>query len=281
MSQWVINDGVIRIDGTQSIYIPTADEIFKANTDGCLVIDGHSFASPKTELNIRFSKFGVLVKVFLVYENQDIKLVLYAVKQNNLFAVKTVNGKFLDYIIIDGVWHYLDGYFKTINTILESLAMDVTKGISYNDYMNLTKEFRSSNVEYEDGVTTAVETIKQEETQFTVNGLKAKLFPYQEKGCRWLSFMHEHGCGCILGDEMGLGHLVADGDELLVLHRFHADLMGFVHLLRLQQGQGHAAAADHRFSHAVQHVAADGAAVKAGTQQVSAAVLIPHGAAGQ
>ncbi len=35
--------------------------------------------------------------------------------------------------------------------------------------------------------------------------VKATLYPYQETGWRWLSYIHKEGLGALLGDEMGLG----------------------------------------------------------------------------
>jgi len=37
----------------------------------------------------------------------------------------------------------------------------------------------------------------------------ASLYPYQQLGFRWMAYMLLEGCGCILGDEMGLGQRCA------------------------------------------------------------------------
>ncbi|MGC8461878.1 MAG: SNF2-related protein [Candidatus Dormibacteria bacterium] len=53
------------------------------------------------------------------------------------------------------------------------------------------------------------------------DGFGATLRPYQNEGFRWLSFLHEHGLGCILADDMGLGKTVQALAMLLRIHGAH------------------------------------------------------------
>ena len=71
------------------------------------------------------------------------------------------------------------------------------------------------------------------------------------------------------GDVVLLCHFVVDGEEVLVFHGLHGDGVGFVGGFGLQRRQSHPAAADDGLSHSVDHVAADGAAVKFGAEQIS------------
>ena len=76
---------------------------------------------------------------------------------------------------------------------------------------------------------------------------------------------------------MGFRHGVGEGDVVLVLHLLHGQMVVLVGGLRLQRGQGHPTAADHHFSHGVDDVAADGADVKLGPQQVGREVAVADG----
>lgn len=205
MTNWVIDNGIIVFSGDNTNYIPKASEIFEANETGLFMLNGQSYVAPKNELDIRFSRFGVVIKTRLVYENNLINLKLFAIKQNAEYEVLNKNGTFLDYIIIGNVWHYLDGNFNAIVEVLEKLKIDLSDGVSYTEYMSLTREFHACGIEYEDEIITVTENIKENNQTFTVEGLRANLFPYQERGCNWLAFMQDNQCGCILGDEMGLG----------------------------------------------------------------------------
>src|SRR5690606_33541267 len=40
------------------------------------------------------------------------------------------------------------------------------------------------------------------------DSFRGTLFPYQQEGLQWLSFLHEGGFGGLLADEMGLGKTV-------------------------------------------------------------------------
>ena len=62
------------------------------------------------------------------------------------------------------------------------------------------------------------------------------------------------------GNEMCLGHRMANSDEMLVFHGFHGNGVVFVRLFCFQSRQGDAAAADQRISGSGDHVAAEGAA---------------------
>lgn len=83
------------------------------------------------------------------------------------------------------------------------------------------------------------------------------------------------------GDVVGLGHGVVDGHILFILHRLHGDGVGVVRFFRFQRGQGNAAAADHRFAGGVNHIAADGADVESGAQQIGRTVPIDNGITGE
>ena len=61
------------------------------------------------------------------------------------------------------------------------------------------------------------------------------------------------------GNKMILGHGVADGNKMLILHRFCGDAVVTVRIFRLQRGQGDAAAADDGVAGAVDDIAAEGA----------------------
>lgn len=52
-----------------------------------------------------------------------------------------------------------------------------------------------------------------------LEGLQAKLYPYQESGVRFLSSVADQGVGCILGDEMGLGKTLQVIGLLVYLRR--------------------------------------------------------------
>lgn len=75
---------------------------------------------------------------------------------------------------------------------------------------------------------------------------------------------------------MVLAHFVGDGEEILPVKALPEQLVGFVRLLRLQGGQGDAAAGHHRRPGRVDDVAAHRAHIQRGAQDVGGAVGIDH-----
>ena len=75
---------------------------------------------------------------------------------------------------------------------------------------------------------------------------------------------------------MLLGHGVVYGDEMLVFHLFDGDGVGVIGFLRFQGGQSNAAAADHRVTGGVDHVAAEGADIEFAPEHIGGNVLVDN-----
>lgn len=73
---------------------------------------------------------------------------------------------------------------------------------------------------------------------------------------------------------MGFCHGMMDGDEVLIFYRLDLDLMMFIRRFSLQSRKRYTAAADDRIPQGVDHVAADGADVQLGAEQIGGSVLI-------
>ena len=157
-----------------------------------------------SDLGIRFSKIGVSFELDFELENKKIVLNIYAKKKDQKYLVKVINNQFVDYVIIDNVWHYLNGPFEEIMNIIKSHNIINLKQIDFPKYMELVKDFTDNEIDFIDHVNSDLKNINIE-TNDNLPGLNAKLFEYQNIGYNWLSFMKRNNCGCILADEMGLG----------------------------------------------------------------------------
>ena len=78
---------------------------------------------------------------------------------------------------------------------------------------------------------------------------------------------------------MGFCHGMVDRDEMLLFCRFNLDLVEFVQRFRLQGRKRHTAAADDGISHGVNDVAADGADIQFGAEQIGGRILVDDGIA--
>lgn len=158
----------------------------------------------KEKFGIRFSKLSVNTEIYFELNEKRIELNIYAVKGGNKYLLKNINGIYIDYIIINNVWHYLGGQFEEAINCIKKLNITNIKNISFPQYMNLIKLFTNEKIKYNDNVESDIKNIKIDNNSELI-GLNAKLFEYQSIGYNWLSFMKRNNCGCILADEMGLG----------------------------------------------------------------------------
>lgn len=205
MVEWKLEDGIIRIitkDGR--VYYPVAKEIFSFKKKDTVAINGVLCPNPSSALGFRLSGIGLRSKLYFNKKDKDITADLVIVRNDKEFLVPILNNIFLDYIIIDNVWHYINANVSLINSILTKYSIVPSK-ITYHQYMDFTRELVTLGIDFSDKVVSEVESIKNSPYKFYTVGLKGRLFNYQDCGCHWLSFMTDNQCGSILGDEMGLG----------------------------------------------------------------------------
>ena len=195
---WVVEDGKIKLSDVS--LFPIASDIINSNESGVFVVNGITFPSPKSELNLRFSK--ILLDPRVLIDLVDDKIVVrYIVEKNGEEHVPTSLG----YVIIDNVWYSLSSVFTAINDVLTELSINDLKDLSYTQYMNLIKACKENYISFEDLVQSKIRGSEKYLPDYLDYGLKAKLFDYQKDGANWITFMADNGCGCVLADEMGLG----------------------------------------------------------------------------
>ena len=197
---WTIDDDVLRLEfADNSYYVPTANEIYTQKDNDFFEYKSHRYAA----LSSVGLKYSILVNhphIEFSFENE---ICLRLVVKGHF--VKIINNVFLDYIIIEGVWRYLDpSCVELVNGIL--LAYKISpNSISYREYVILVREFHKNNIDYSDKISDSIKEAENVDEFVLPKGLQANLFTYQVKGLRWLEFMVGNQCGCLLGDEMGLG----------------------------------------------------------------------------
>jgi len=92
----------------------------------------------------------------------------------------------------------------------EMLAGKEPENISFHDVIRLARlSDPPLQIKIDEAIFTAakLEASENEDEQF-INGLNAKLYPYQAGGVRWMHDTIQHTGGLILADEMGLGKTI-------------------------------------------------------------------------
>lgn len=202
MECWKIKNNLIAFTPNGDNTFLDAKELYKINEK--FTYNNNDYISPFLALNIRKSILGLKTILEIDYEDNNIVLNLYAIKKEQKYKVSINNNIFADYIIVDGVFHYLSTNYNSYMQIIENEHITANKKLSFMQYINLIKELNKQEYEYIDKVNPKDSLTKNEDIKFNAEGLNATLFNYQEKGCKWLEFMMNNKCGCILGDEMGL-----------------------------------------------------------------------------
>lgn len=203
MDLWEINSGQMYLKINDKKICPSAQELYKSKD--VYLLDGNRLSSPFEELGIQYNSIGLnTILEFNIKEN-EISLVLYAIKRGEKFKVNVNDNKIADYIIINNSWYYLSGNYDLYVNIISKFNINLSENIPFNDYMILIRELQNEGISYLDNVNEELQELKKNENDIKLNGLNADLYPYQESGFSWMNFMMENQCGCILGDEMGLG----------------------------------------------------------------------------
>jgi len=202
---WKLENGIIKLlrsDHTE--YIPSASELAASTANNAFGLQGAVYPSPFEELDIRPSRFCQFPILYFEYHEDLISLHLYIDKGGEKAEVAVNEGHFLDYVVFNGLWYRLEQDVIYFNSLIDSMHLQVGN-IAYVQYMTLKRTLSSTTVHYQDLVEEQVLDKKHDSAHFVSKGLQGTLFPYQDCGCNWLSFMTNNCCGSILGDEMGLG----------------------------------------------------------------------------
>ena len=189
------------------LYDPTAEEIFLLNKGENV---GHLMKVepiPRDELGIRFAKLGGEIRIEISFDSERnvILLKVSAVRGEKYTQVLYLNEELQDSVIIEGTWYSLLNNYEETKQLLKVSDIRNSGIISLSQYISLKKQLL--NFEKIVIIDTAEQALANHPYRFNALpvALKAKLYPYQRQGYLWMRFITEENCGCILGDEMGLG----------------------------------------------------------------------------
>jgi len=209
---WSVNAGrlAFRPNGGEPIY-PAATEIWASVFDNAQAVCGVPVKiSPAKALpEISFSRFPAEPALLLSGNLwQGIRASL-AVKAGDVDVphVLPEGNSIPDQLVIDGCWYPIDS-----GSIADSLVGLRSHGVVPNGNINL-----GQLVWLRGASDLGLDVIDRTEANpagiarlagpsiAKVEGLDAKLYPYQDDGVAFLRIIAQHSLGCILGDEMGLG----------------------------------------------------------------------------
>lgn len=207
---WRIEKGVLKVkllSGRE--VVPSVADIFNSKEGVPCIIEGESCISPRDELDLSFSSFGLQPRLMLDIIDGSIQLSCVTDVDGRV-GVPAIDdrGLLIGYVIHGLSWYYLtQDYCEAINEFLLTHGMSLGVSLSLRQYMELIRDATSDSIPMEDNVKEYIEAFRKhsEAKTFFSPNINATLYPYQTTGCRWMHFMVSNGCGFVLGDEMGLG----------------------------------------------------------------------------
>ncbi len=199
---WSVENGELGLLRNGSHQRLTADEIFAAVFEGSEGV----IATPD---ELSFSSVPASLFAELTYNpargGSGLTLSFFAESGNESTQVVSITTG-PDHVLIKQIW------FALAHGAREELAEELDKAgiadagpLTLRQYLHLRK--RCSDALWlidrtGSDIHPGIDTSPQHGTP---NFVLATLYPYQEAGWRWLSYIHQEGLGAILGDEMGLG----------------------------------------------------------------------------
>ncbi len=189
--KWYIEDNLIKCNNEGNITVPMAADIFRVMP---------------SDLGLNYSKILALNYIIEFYcEKDSIQIKVFAIKGKEKYPLSVFAGKFLDYIVINSTCYYINQSIQVLNECIENKRINISLPLNFFEYINLKKELDYYKINYSDNVMRFINSLRTDETSKYNPNFHGVLFPYQESGVKWLNFMVDGQCGCILADSMGLG----------------------------------------------------------------------------
>ena len=206
-------------DGTK--ITPSAKEVYEALNSSQATIQGVVCQNPSEELAgvVRFSQLGSPLYIEL-YTTDEGKIIFQLVAQRRGVSVPVflTNGTIVDQCVSGNVWFYLNSNVEEIQEAIDDCHILQNGEISLRQYIKLVEQDVLRKLHAIDNKVDIGKLQNQDKSSSDVPAsLRAKLYPYQETGYKWIRYMLEDSKGCLLGDEMGLGKTMQVIAEILAL----------------------------------------------------------------
>jgi SNF2 family DNA or RNA helicase len=140
-------------------------------------------------------------------DGSGLSLVFRASAEGKTIELASLQERVSDHVLIDGTWFpFAPGARDELLAALAEVGISDGGALSLRQYLALRQKYsgaywlldRTDASDIHPGINAAP-------PEGGLDLLTAKLYPYQQSGWQWLSYIHREGLGAILADEMGLG----------------------------------------------------------------------------
>lgn len=206
---WRIINNRLGLEKNGGIFFPSAEAIYDYNNGEETGELTDAPPIPIEDLKIRFSRLGARIRIRVTFNEveKEIRISLFAVRGERVVPIVFECSELPDSVIIGTTWYSLLSNYENSARLLKEAEVTGEGAISLGQYILLVK--LAARMGYYDLINEAEIALKNHKIAGNENevpvALKARLYPYQQRGYQWMRFVAGENCGCILGDEMGLG----------------------------------------------------------------------------
>lgn len=203
--EWHLGSDALTIVEGRTTRVPSAIEIWKAafNQEGPL-------AATIEEAPVDFSRYPIGFRLAIQMGPPGFCLKAEVETTEGWLSLDGWSEREADHVVSGGVWHPLpQGVLDEARSVLSDIGVEDPGHLTLGEVIELRKVSEQSPSIVVDCLTDLEAERIAEQHDSTLNAsFNGTLYPYQEVGRRWLSYILDQGIGGILGDEMGLGKTV-------------------------------------------------------------------------
>ena len=219
MQHWEVREGLLTlVNDNGAAWVPDASFVFDALGYGTNTL--HDVPNPSHDLpQVTFSKRGSKLSFDVTLDDASLfSLQPHATRLGQSLDCAGLPIPIPEHYVCSGTWTYFnDGYEEAVAS-LKDAGITSFGQITLSQYCRLVA---LSKVGLAPSIDGSLLDGKWQSTiidEWVPLSLNASLYPYQEVGFKWLSYMSKQTNGCILGDEMGLGKTLQVIALLLARH---------------------------------------------------------------
>ena len=211
---WYLDGDELVLVNEQETFYPTADQIY-----GCVIENREVFPDvlpgrPGDLPDISFSKYPAHLSAAITYRPGEGDTGLFCSvsvhADEREYPLETIRSRKTDHIVMEGNWYpFSPGVVDEILAIFDAAGIKDVGEITFRQYMHLKHAAQTGGLVTDYTAEQIIHPgIEKSPGEDALQLFEGSLYPYQQDGWQWLSFICQQQLGGILADEMGLGKTV-------------------------------------------------------------------------
>jgi len=209
----IVGDQLILQRNGDEIF-PSAEQVYGSIIEKTQVLEGVPPGPPDSLPQLSFSRYPAQLKIEIDYKSSGAGTGLVchtmAVTSDDKINLSALRNRKPDHIIVNEKWYpFAPGSVDEIIKIYNNLGISDSGKLTFRQFMEFKQRALSNDTINDFTIDKVIHPgIEARLEENALQFFQGELYPYQEDGWRWLSFICHENLGGILADEMGLGKTV-------------------------------------------------------------------------